>query len=156
MKGIIYLHIHLKEATIANCEIESLQNHRLLTNTTSIAKIQCYVCWLWNATTIVLRHSQTKWQRTTRTPNLFTSLVFSTHDHLLLPRARPRAIKGLLKCGLKGLLKCGIKAWDRSQLNPTCACTCRISLLSTPRPRLRLGLGLITTISYSWWGLTIT
>ena len=110
MKGIIYLHIHLKEATIANCEIESLQNHRLLTNTTSIAKIQCYVCWLWNATTIVLRHSQTKWLRTTRTPNLFTSLVFSTH--LLLPRARPRAIKGLLKCGLKGLLKCGIKAWD--------------------------------------------
>ena len=29
-------------------------------------------------------------------------------------------------------------------------------MLSTPRPRLRLGLGLITTISYSWWGLTIT
>ena len=93
----------------------------------------CFVhaYWLWNATTIVLRHSQTKWRRTTRTANIFTSLIFSTH--LLLPRARPRAIKGLLKCGLKGLLKCGIKAWDRSQLNPTC--TRRISLLSTPRPR---------------------
>ena len=47
-----------------------------------------------------------------------------------------------------------IKGWDRSQLNPTY--TRRISLLSTPRPRLRLGLGLITMISYSWWGLTIT
>ena len=44
-----------------------------------------------------------------------------------------------------------IKGWDRSQLNPTY--TRRISLLSTP---LRLGLGLITMISYSWWGLTIT
>ena len=63
---------------------------------------------------------------------IFTSLVFSTH--LLLPRARPRTIKGLLKCGLKGLLKCGIKAWDGGQLSSTC--TRRISLLSTPRPRV--------------------
>ena len=50
--------------------------------------------WLWNATTIIIRHSQTKWQQAARTTNLFTHFVFSTR--LLLPSEH---IKGLMIVG---------------------------------------------------------